>query len=128
LNNGRQFRLPPEPVAPRRVIVVLHPRPEVLTEWLSDEPLESFLGDRPMRIIVAIPLFMLVASPVLAEPPPGDPSPAALDRNEADWAEREAQARITDGDYEGAVEAQRQADADRRAAERCEMIARAGRR
>jgi hypothetical protein len=78
-----------------------------------------------MRIVVAIPLFMLAASPVLAKPPPGDPSPAALDRNEADWAEREAQARITDGDYDGAVEAQRQADAERHAAEHYEMTARA---
>ena len=81
-----------------------------------------------MRIAVAIPLFMLVASPVLAKPGPDNASPAAVDRNEADWAEREAQARITDGDYDGAVRAHGQADADRHEAERYEAMARAAKR
>ena len=46
-------------------------------------------------------------------------------RNAARWAEIEAQERITEGDYEGAVRAQEQADAERRSAERLEASDRA---
>jgi hypothetical protein len=83
----------------------------------------------PMRIFITIvSLFILAASPVLAKPASCELSPAAEDRNEAGWAEREAQARITDGDYEGAVQAQHQADVDRQQAERYELTERAAKR
>ncbi len=69
----------------------------------------------------AVPLLFSVALlgsvPVVAQP--GDRSSStedAAERNEAGWADWEAQARITDGDYDGAVQAERQADADRREA------------
>jgi hypothetical protein len=45
-------------------------------------------------------------------------------RKSARWAEVEADRRIADGDYEGAVQAQAQADADKRAAARLETFAR----
>jgi hypothetical protein len=39
-------------------------------------------------------------------------------QNEADWAALEAERRATDGDYDGAVQAQQQAERDQRAADR----------
>jgi hypothetical protein len=68
-----------------------------------------------MRITLALPLFILAAAQTLDGPAATDPDPAAA-RNQAGWADREAQARITDGDYDGALQAQRQANADRRVA------------
>lgn len=55
--------------------------------------------------------------------PSTSPSVDAV-RKSARWAEVEADRRIAEGDYEGAVQAQAQADADRRAAARLETFAR----
>jgi hypothetical protein len=80
-----------------------------------------------MRIILVIPLLLLAAVPAVAEGSSAETNPAA-DRNQARWAEWEAQARITDGDYDGAVQAERQADSDRDAADRQEAIDRSSKR
>jgi hypothetical protein len=82
-----------------------------------------------MRAAVAIPLLFLIAAPSCAQAEPADIRPGvSADQNEARWAEWEAQARITDGDYDGAVQAEQQADAVRREAERRETLARAPKR
>jgi hypothetical protein len=63
--------------------------------------------------------------PVLAQPIGPATDASVVDaRNEARWAELEAQSRIIEGDYEGAVHAQQQADAARRTADRLEAFAR----
>jgi hypothetical protein len=80
-----------------------------------------------MRIFLVIPILQLAAVPAFAEPSSVETNPAAV-RNEAGWAEWEAQARITDGDYDGAVQAERQADVDRDAADRQEAIDRSSKR
>jgi hypothetical protein len=80
-----------------------------------------------MRISVAISLFLLAALPGFAQRSTVEMSPAA-DRNEARWAEWEAQARITDGDYDGAVQAEQQADVERHEADRQEMMDRSSKR
>jgi hypothetical protein len=78
-----------------------------------------------LRPALAIPLLLLMALPNLARSaPPGISPSATTDRNEARWAELEAQARVTDGDYEGAVQAQKQADAARTKADQQETLAR----
>ena len=68
--------------------------------------------------VLIIPALMVLALPASAssEPPTTNPS-AATASNEANWAEFEAQARITDGDYDGAVQAEQRADAARKQAE-----------
>ena len=77
-----------------------------------------------MRIAFAIPLLGLSAMPGLAQSGHSDISPSATaDRDEARWADWEAQARVTDGDYDGAVRAEQQADAERQQADRQEMQA-----
>jgi hypothetical protein len=81
-----------------------------------------------MRPIFAFLTLMLVATAAFAEPDVPDRRPIAADRDQASWAECEAQARITDGDYDGAVQAQLQADRDRHEVDRREMIARSSRR
>ncbi|WP_428486404.1 hypothetical protein [Rhodopila sp.] len=43
---------------------------------------------------------------------------AQIERDQARWADQEAQRRITDGDYDGAVQAHQQAEQDLREAER----------
>jgi hypothetical protein len=71
-----------------------------------------------MRAVVAIPLLFLIAVPGCAQAEPAEMKLGmSADQNEARWAEWEAQARITDGDYDGAVRAEQQADADRREAD-----------
>jgi hypothetical protein len=40
-----------------------------------------------------------------------------MEYNESRWADWDAEARITDGDYDGAVQAERQANAARKAAD-----------
>jgi hypothetical protein len=78
-----------------------------------------------MRIAFVVPILMLALSPTPARPDTADLSPAAAEnRNDARWAEWEAQARITEGDYDGAIKAQRQADADRQQAAQKELLAR----
>ena len=82
-----------------------------------------------MRAILSLPLLMLAVLPGLAaaEAPGISPS-AAIDRNQAKWADLEAQARITDGDYEGALQAERQAQAARDRADQQAVAARGARR
>ena len=87
-----------------------------------------------MHMSTAITVLMLLAIPAFAEPAaenPGAAGPsaadsgaAAADRDAARWAELEAQARITDGDYDGAVQAEQQASTERLRAERYQLMAR----
>jgi hypothetical protein len=82
-----------------------------------------------MRIVLAIPFRLLAVAPGFARPDPPGISPAATaEREAARWAEWEAQARITDGDYDGAIQAQQQAQADRWEVARQEMLANPPRR
>jgi hypothetical protein len=82
-----------------------------------------------MRAAFAGLFSLLIAGPGVAQPAPADISPPlSIDRNQARWAEWEAQARMTDGDYDGAVQAQQQAEFDRREADRQEMLARTSKR
>ena len=99
----------------------------------------------PMRIASVIWVLMLLATPAVlpvpasAEPGavgPGaggsssggsgaaDAGAAAANRDAARWAELEAQARITEGDYDGAVQAEQRADVERRKADRTQLMAR----
>jgi hypothetical protein len=80
----------------------------------------------PMRTVLAFCLILLLATPGFARP--GSIEDAAADRNAANWADRLAQARVMDGDYDGAVQAQIQADSDRHEAARQTMLARSSRR
>ena len=87
-----------------------------------------------MRLSTAVGVLMLLAMPAVAEPAvenPGAAAPssadsgaAAADRDAARWAELEAQARITDGDYDGAVQAEQQAGKDRLRAGRSQLMVR----
>ncbi len=78
-----------------------------------------------MRTALAL-LCLVIAAPAVGQTTgPATPAPSVdIERNKARWADIEAQRRITDGDYEGAVRAQSQADSDRRAAARLENFAR----
>ncbi len=83
-----------------------------------------------MRVALAFPLLILSVAPGITETAPrmapGPERPAAAaDRDEARWADWEAQSRIEDGDYDGAVQAQKKADTDRREADRQDSLARA---
>ncbi len=74
----------------------------------------------------AVTCLMLIALPGFGQPErPGVSPSVSAGRHEADWAEWEAQARITDGDYDGAVQAERQAAAERKKAEQRELAERA---
>lgn len=70
---------------------------------------------RPTRFIpvLIIPLLALTAA-ACAEPPTINP---AAEANEAGWAELDAQARITEGDYDGALQAEHRAEVARQHAE-----------
>ena len=86
-----------------------------------------------MRAVPAIILLLNTALPGLAhsEPPGISPSidtSVAKDRNQARWADLEAQSRISDGDYDGAVQAEKQAEAARTSANQRELAARAAKR
>jgi hypothetical protein len=81
-----------------------------------------------MRIFFTLALLALMTAQAFADPGPVDPGPVSADRNQANWAELEAQARIADGDYDGAVQAEQQADADRHEADRHEQVARSSKR
>jgi hypothetical protein len=73
------------------------------------------------RAAFAVSLVILTAAGGPARPDPPAPGASAdADRNAARWDEWDAQARITEGDYDGAVQAARQADADRQQADRQE--------
>ncbi len=92
-----------------------------------------------MRVVFAVPVaVLLIAAPSLAWPAqaqteavppaqtqrPGISPSAATDRNEAEWADLEAQARMTDGDYDGALQAEKQAQIARSRAAQQELAAR----
>lgn len=82
-----------------------------------------------MRPVLAALLLVLTAAFAQAEGNPPDINPAAsVDRNEARWADWEAQSRITEGDYDGAAQAQKQADAARRNVNPREMPAQSTKR
>ena len=86
-----------------------------------------------MRFMFAIALALLAGEPVRAESEAPGISPsaatsAASERNQARWADLEAQARISDGDYDGAVQAEKQAQVARNKAAQREMAARAAKR
>ncbi len=77
-----------------------------------------------MRATNLLPVLLLALLPVSAHPNPPDANPGAqTEYNEANWAELDAQARITEGDYDGAVQAEQHAEAARKAAD--ELAARA---
>jgi hypothetical protein len=79
-----------------------------------------------MRGVFAIPLLILIALPgVGCSEPPGIGPAASTDRNAANWADWDAQARITEGDYDGAAQAERLAEATRQRADREDLAARA---
>lgn len=59
---------------------------------------------------------------------PAAPSSAGRNTDKAAWADWEAQARMTDGDYDGAVVAEQQANAERREADLQELLARSSKR
>jgi hypothetical protein len=71
-----------------------------------------------MRSASLIPALMLLALPTIAypDPPTTNPSPAT-EYNEANWADWDAQARIAEGDYDGAIQAEQQAKATRKQAD-----------
>jgi hypothetical protein len=72
---------------------------------------------------------MLIALPGAPGSDQPDMTPsAAADRNQAAWEEWEAQARVTDGDYDGAVQAEQRANEEQQQAERLELAARAAKR
>ncbi len=84
-----------------------------------------------MRTAIFLILCLLTIFPAVGQPDSIAPAAgvsARGDRDEARWADWEAQARITDGDYDGAVQAEQQAEAERHEADRQEMLARASRR
>jgi hypothetical protein len=71
-----------------------------------------------MRAASLIPILILALLPVGARPDPSDLTPSARpEYNEANWADWDAQARMTDGDYDGAVQAEQRAAAARKAVE-----------
>jgi hypothetical protein len=71
-----------------------------------------------MRVASLIPALLLatLSAPARSEPPTTGPS-AATENNQANWADWDAQARVTDGDYDGAVQAEQQAHAAHRQAD-----------
>jgi hypothetical protein len=80
----------------------------------------------PVRAAFAIPLLVLTALPSFARPdPPHAGSAVAANRNEARWDDWDVQARITEGDYDGAVRAKQQAEAARAKADQQDLTARA---
>jgi hypothetical protein len=71
-----------------------------------------------MRAASLIPILIPLLLPAAARSDPTNTSPSAKpESNEASWADWDAQARMTDGDYDGAVQAKQKADAARKAAE-----------
>ncbi len=80
-----------------------------------------------MRLATLVPAVLMLALSVPARSDPSTVRPsAATATNEANWADWDAQARVTDGDYDGAVQAAQQARAARQQAEK--LAARSTRR
>ena len=69
------------------------------------------------RDVIAVLMLLLMLGVVRSGAV--EKSPAASDR--AGWADWEAQARIMQGDYDGAVQAEQQAEAGRREAQRQDL-------
>jgi hypothetical protein len=93
--------------------------------WPAKRSWQAFERNPPMRVAFAMLVLILIAlaGAVRADPPGIGPS-ASADRNEANWADWDAQARITEGDYDGAVQAAKRAEAKRQQADREELAAR----
>ncbi len=85
-----------------------------------------------MRSISLLAVFLAVSSPSFGQPEratQGEPtaaSEAQYDRYEAHWADLEAERRMTDGDYDGALQAHRQAEQDLGEAQRQQTNEQAG--
>ena len=73
-------------------------------------PRDVHAGAACITLIFTLLMSVLQASALTAptDQPPPDGQGA---RNEAGWAQQEAERRATTGDYDGAVQAQREADA-----------------
>jgi hypothetical protein len=67
-----------------------------------------------MRVAFAVAVLMVTINPAAVRSDP----PATAAGTAARWAETEAQSRITNGDYDGAIQAEHEAQADRQEAER----------
>ncbi len=69
-----------------------------------------------MRFAFLMVLFLAISNPSFGQPetsnqmPPTANDQAQFERDEARWADLEAQRRATDGDYDGAVQAHQQAE------------------
>lgn len=84
-----------------------------------------------MRKASAIILCLLTISTASGQPnsiAPATPQSAGHNTDKAGWADWEAKARIADGDYDGAVLAEQQANAERRKAGQQELLARSSKR
>ncbi|HEY0183539.1 MAG TPA: hypothetical protein VGC09_12095 [Rhodopila sp.] len=66
-----------------------------------------------VRLPLIVLVFVLAAVPAFARPDSTDRGPIATDRESAGWADWEVQARMADGDYDGAVQAEQQAANER---------------
>jgi len=84
---------------------------------------------RAITILVTLLAISLPSCGQLDAIDPGQPmagSPAQLDRDAARWADLEAQSRVTDGDYDGAVQAHQQAEQKMQEARRQQTMGRSG--
>jgi hypothetical protein len=69
-----------------------------------------------MRSLPLLIVFLAISCPSCGQPEASDPGPPAadsraqIDRDDASWADLEAQRRATDGDYDGAVQAHQEAE------------------
>jgi hypothetical protein len=86
-----------------------------------------------MRSVSLIMLFLTISCSSFGQLEARDPAPpssgteAQFDRDEARWADLEAQRRATDGDYDGAVQAHQQAEQALQEAERQQNLEQSGR-
>jgi hypothetical protein len=71
-----------------------------------------------MRVASLVPVVVLalLSAPAHSDPP-NVGSSANTQSNEADWADWDARARITEGDYDGAVQAEQRAKEARQQAD-----------
>ena len=78
-----------------------------------------------MRAVLAVVLLLLIILPGIARSErPGISPSVTTERNDANWADLDAAARMTDGDNEGATQAERYAERERARAQQDEQIAR----
>ena len=84
-----------------------------------------FIMKKPTRTRFAMTLLALISVPCLGQPVRSDDSAAAADeRSAARWADQEAESRMIEGDYDGAVQANQQADAARNEGQQQDRLAR----